>query len=153
MEDTTVTWCLFDPSGGAPFPRRCFLVAREIDCGNWLARGYMPAHQHCELFYKLNLVGSTLNFFLRRRSGKLIRSECALRQSHGTTESSHRQSTCNVDFDDDVGGKCDVSALICSTTYYVTQVPWSAACRPARTIRYTTTNHATERDLCQERQV
>jgi len=28
-----------------------FLVVREYDCGNWLARGYMPAHQHCELFY------------------------------------------------------------------------------------------------------
>ena len=84
---------------------------------------------------------------MSRRSGKLIRSECALRQSHGATESSHRQSTCNVDFDDDVGGKCDVSALICSTTNYVTQVPWSAACRPARTIRYTTTNHVTERDI------
>jgi len=30
-----------------------FLVVREIDCGNWLARGYMPAHQHCDLFYPL----------------------------------------------------------------------------------------------------
>ena len=29
-----------------------FLV-REIDCGNCLARGYMPAHQHRELFYLL----------------------------------------------------------------------------------------------------
>jgi len=24
---------------------------RDIDCGDWLARGYMPAHQHHELFY------------------------------------------------------------------------------------------------------
>ena len=23
------------------------LVVREIDCGSWLAREYMPAHQHC----------------------------------------------------------------------------------------------------------
>ena len=30
-----------------------FLVAWEIDCGNWLARGYMPANQHCDLFYPL----------------------------------------------------------------------------------------------------
>jgi len=29
---------------------------------DWLARGYMPAHQHCELFYTLagDLIGSTL---------------------------------------------------------------------------------------------
>ena len=30
---------------------RHVLVVREIDCGNWLARGCMPAHQHCDLFY------------------------------------------------------------------------------------------------------
>ena len=30
-----------------------FLVAREINCGDWLARGYMPAHQQCDLFYPL----------------------------------------------------------------------------------------------------
>ena len=30
-----------------------FLVIREINCGDWLARGYMPAHQHCDLFYPL----------------------------------------------------------------------------------------------------
>ena len=30
------------------------LVVREIDCGNWLARGYIPAHQHCDLFYSLD---------------------------------------------------------------------------------------------------
>ena len=30
-----------------------FMVVREINCGNWLARGYMPAHQHCDLFYPL----------------------------------------------------------------------------------------------------
>jgi len=29
------------------------LVVREIDCGNWLARGYMPAHKHRDLFYPL----------------------------------------------------------------------------------------------------
>ena len=33
-----------------------FLVVREIDCGNWLARGYMPALQHCDLFYPLDRV-------------------------------------------------------------------------------------------------
>jgi len=32
---------------------RHVLVVREIHCGNWLARGYMPAHQHCDLFYPL----------------------------------------------------------------------------------------------------
>jgi len=31
-----------------------FLVAREIDCGNWLALGYMPAHKHCDLSYPLD---------------------------------------------------------------------------------------------------
>jgi len=30
------------------------LVVREIDCGDWLAREYMPAHQHCGLFYPLD---------------------------------------------------------------------------------------------------
>jgi hypothetical protein len=30
-----------------------FLVVREINCGNWLARGCMPAQQHCDLFYPL----------------------------------------------------------------------------------------------------
>ena len=40
--------------GGTIDPRALhFLVVREIDCGNWLARGYMPAHQHCDLFYPL----------------------------------------------------------------------------------------------------
>jgi len=40
-----------------------FLVVREIDCGDWLARGYMPAHQHCDMFYPLvgDLIGSTIN--------------------------------------------------------------------------------------------
>ena len=39
------------------------LVVREIDCGNWLAQEYMPAHQHCGLFYQLDcgLQGSPLN--------------------------------------------------------------------------------------------
>jgi len=32
--------------GTIPWELR-FLVVREIDYGNWLARGYMPAHQHC----------------------------------------------------------------------------------------------------------
>ena len=50
-------WCLFYPSlqWGVTidlWPLR-FLVVREIDCGDWLARGYMPAHQHCDLFYPL----------------------------------------------------------------------------------------------------
>jgi len=26
-----------------------FLLVREIDCGDWLARKYMPAHQHSDL--------------------------------------------------------------------------------------------------------
>jgi len=30
-----------------------FLVVREINCGDWLARGCMPAHQHCDLFYPI----------------------------------------------------------------------------------------------------
>jgi len=30
-----------------------FLVVKEIDGGNWLARGCMPAHQHYNLFYPL----------------------------------------------------------------------------------------------------
>jgi len=36
---------------------------REIGCGNWLARGYMPAHQHCDMFYPLvgDLIGSAIN--------------------------------------------------------------------------------------------
>ena len=52
-----------DPWGDTIPQALCFLVVREIDCGNWLARGYMPAHQHCELFYLLagDLIGSTLN--------------------------------------------------------------------------------------------
>ena len=29
------------------------LVVKEIDCGNWLAWGYMPAHQYCDLFCSL----------------------------------------------------------------------------------------------------
>jgi len=40
-----------------------FLVVKEIDCGDWLARGYMPAHQYIDLFYPLvgDLIGSTIN--------------------------------------------------------------------------------------------
>jgi len=30
------------------------LVVTEIDCGNGLARGYMPAHQHCDVFAPLD---------------------------------------------------------------------------------------------------
>jgi len=30
-----------------------FLVVKEIHCGDWLARGCMPAHQHCDLFYPI----------------------------------------------------------------------------------------------------
>ena len=39
------------------------LIVREIGCGSWLAREYMPAHQHCGLFYPLGcgLEGSPLN--------------------------------------------------------------------------------------------
>ena len=51
-EDTRLFWCLSYPSGGALWAL-CFLLFREIDRGNWLARGCMPAHQHCNLFYPL----------------------------------------------------------------------------------------------------
>jgi len=39
------------------------LIVREIGCGSWLDREYMPAHQHCGLFYPLGrgLEGSPLN--------------------------------------------------------------------------------------------
>jgi len=48
---TGLTWCLSYPSGGGTIPPALrFLVVREIDCENWLAREYMPAHQHCEWF-------------------------------------------------------------------------------------------------------
>ena len=30
------------------------LVLKEIDCGDWLAQEYMPAHQQCGLFYPLD---------------------------------------------------------------------------------------------------
>ena len=30
-----------------------FLVVREIGCWDWVARIYMPAHQHCELLNQL----------------------------------------------------------------------------------------------------
>jgi hypothetical protein len=29
-------------------------VVMEIDCGDWLAREYLPAHQHCEPFTHLS---------------------------------------------------------------------------------------------------
>jgi len=40
-----------------------FLVVREIDCGDWLAQGYMSAHQRCDLFYPLvgDQIESTIN--------------------------------------------------------------------------------------------
>ena len=39
------------------------LIVQEIGCGSWLAREYMPAHQHCGLFYPLGrgLEGSPIN--------------------------------------------------------------------------------------------
>ena len=39
------------------------LAVRNIDCGVWLARGYTPAHQYCDLFYPLagDLIGSGIN--------------------------------------------------------------------------------------------
>jgi len=39
------------------------LVIREIYCGDWLARGYMPAHQHYDLVYSLvgHLLGVAIN--------------------------------------------------------------------------------------------
>jgi len=50
--------------GTIPWALR-FFVVREIDCENWLARGYMPAHQHCELFYPQvgpgHLLGSAIH--------------------------------------------------------------------------------------------
>jgi len=50
-----------------------FLVVKEIDCGDWLAREYMPAHQHCDLFYPLvgDLIGSAINYCGRRKSAFL----------------------------------------------------------------------------------
>jgi len=40
-----------------------FLVVREIDGGDWLARGYMPAHPYCDLFYPLggDMIGVAKN--------------------------------------------------------------------------------------------
>ena len=61
LEDT---WCLSYPSGDTNPWAPHFLVVREIDCGNWFARGYMPAHQHCGLFYPQvgDLLGCALNW-------------------------------------------------------------------------------------------
>jgi len=42
------------PSGGKIPDYTDVLVVREIDCGNWLAREYMPAHQHCGLLNPLD---------------------------------------------------------------------------------------------------
>jgi len=41
-------------NGGTIDPRALrFLVGKEIDCGDSLARRRMLAHQHCDLFYPL----------------------------------------------------------------------------------------------------
>ena len=50
------------PVGGHHSLGATFLVT-EINCGDWLARGYMPADQHCNLFYPLaeDLLGSAIN--------------------------------------------------------------------------------------------
>ena len=45
--------CLSYPSLSGGVQALRFLVVREINCGDWLGRGYMPAHQHCDLFYPL----------------------------------------------------------------------------------------------------
>jgi len=79
LEDTRLIWCLSYPSGGTIDPwTLCFLVVREIDCGDWLARGYMPAHQHCDLFYPLvrDLLGSAINkvMLLSSGPGQVLRS-------------------------------------------------------------------------------
>ena len=44
-------------------PRCRLMTVTEIDCWCWLARAYMPAHQHCGLFYPLawGLEASPLN--------------------------------------------------------------------------------------------
>jgi len=55
LEDTRLILCLSYPNGGTIDPSALrFLVVREIECGDWLARGYMPAHQYCDLFYTLD---------------------------------------------------------------------------------------------------
>ena len=45
LQDTRLIWCLRG-STIDPWALR-FLVVREINCGDWLARGYMLAHMHC----------------------------------------------------------------------------------------------------------
>jgi len=62
LEDARLIWCLSCGGTIDPWALR-FLVVRENDCGDWLARGYMPAHQHCDLFYPLvgDLIGSAIN--------------------------------------------------------------------------------------------
>ena len=49
--------------GGHHWSLGATFFGREIDCGDWLARGYMPADQHCDLFYPLagDLLGSAIN--------------------------------------------------------------------------------------------
>jgi len=48
-----------------------FLVGRVIDCGDWLARGYMAIHQHCDLSYPLvgDMLGSAVNYVMLQSSG------------------------------------------------------------------------------------
>jgi len=63
VQDTRLIWCLSYRGGTIdPWVLR-FLVVREVDCGDWLARKYMPAHKHCDLFYPLvgDLIGSAIN--------------------------------------------------------------------------------------------
>jgi len=70
LEVTGLIWCLSYPLGGALCVLR-FLLVREIDRGDWLARGCMPAHQSCDLFYLLvgDLLGSAINYVMLRSSG------------------------------------------------------------------------------------
>jgi len=66
LEDTRLIWCLSYPSEGAPLiPGRyvSWYLKRLIVWIGSKARGYMPAHQHCDLFYQLvgGLIGSAIN--------------------------------------------------------------------------------------------
>ena len=49
LHDTYTTNTIYGGGTIDPWALR-FLVVREIDCGDWLARRYMSAHQYCELF-------------------------------------------------------------------------------------------------------
>ena len=65
LQDTRMTWSFLPKWGGTIIWALRFLarVVREIDFGDWLARGHVPAHQHCELFFPPagDLIGSVLN--------------------------------------------------------------------------------------------